>query len=791
MGERYPLLMPATGFAAGLLLARIDSISFSVVAVAAVLSVLPVLAGLKRSLFIALLAGLCWGTASLFADGWRAAADASWVGRRIEITGTVERAEQEQIRSRLRLAGVMRSDGAALPGFVDLYLYGEQNAQKLLPGQRVRLLAKLHYPANHRNPGAFDFEQYCFDRHIALVGGASSSVEVIDPAVSRMEQVRQRVRQLLQPIPAGQQGVLLALLLADRSRITVNVEEQFAASGAAHLLAISGLHIGMVAGWFFVIAWWLLTRREVWIIHLPVRTIALIGGVLAAALYAAFAGWPLPTQRAVLMAVAGAVAWSLRRRNRPLNTLAAALILILVLDPGAIISVSLWLSFAAVAALLLWPSATPKTGRNHWLAWLNGLFWVSLVASLATLPVIAWVFGRIPTYSLIANLIAVPFYGLWILPLALAGAVMAVVGMDLIAGKLFGWAAMGIDVCQGVLAEIHQWPAGNLWIPEFPVAISLLYGGGLLFAIRLWQRKQTIGLSVAAMTVALFLLWVVPERAPESPQLHVWDVGQGASASLMMPDGSLMMIDAPGRYGSRFNGGTLAAAGLRHAGMVHADVLVLTHAQSDHAGGAVRLLDHLRNVNELWLADVPANREYQTMQSVAQRIRAQGGKVLWIKQGDRLQLAGLSVDVLWPPKGYEPSNGNNASLVLSAELDGRRILLPGDAEGIVEAELVAQGIGVHDVMLMPHHGSRTSSSEHFVKRVRPGYAIAQAGRYNRYGFPDEEVVKRYQQTGAKVLRTGEGAIVIEFNRNGMSIDQFETVNTGKRALALQWARRPI
>lgn len=790
MEARYPLLLPVAGFAAGLLLARLDTIPFSMLALLAALFLICILIRFRRWLFIAALSGLCWGSASMLLDGWRAAADPSWVGSEVAITAQIEAVQAQAVRMRLRLNDVVREDGRRLAGLADIYLYGEQRQPGYLAGQKIRLRAKLHPPSNLRNPGAFDYQSYCFDHHIALIGSARSEVETIDAQVSWLEQARARVRLQLVALDAEAHGVLRALILADRSRIPVDVEAHFAASGAAHLLAISGLHVGMVAGWIFAIVWWLLTRREGWIVHLPVRALALTAGVLAALLYATFAGWPLPTQRAVLMAAAGVLAWWIRRRNQPLNTLFAALLVILLLDPSAITSVSLWLSFAAVAALLLGPFEHGNDAQR-WRLWIGGLFRVSLVAALATLPVIAYVFGRVPVYSLVANLLLVPLYGLWVLPMALAGALMAVVGGDAMAAVLLDWSGAGVQAGGAALAELSRWPAGNLWVPSFSMVVSLLYGFGLLAAIWLWHRRPLYGGGASLLVLTLYLLWIVPERAPLQPQLHVWDVGQGASASLVLPDRTTMVVDAPGRYGSRFNGGTIAAAGLRHTGIVHADVLVISHAQSDHAGGVERLLDQLRAVDELWLADVPGNREYRAMQRAMGRVLRQGGVVRWLKRGDHLRLGEAAVDVLWPPAGYTSANGNNASLVLSVSLRGRRILLPGDAEVAVESALLSQGVNAHDVVLMPHHGSRSSSSTGFVQALQPSQAIAQAGRFNRYGFPHADVVARYTQAGARVWQSGDGAVVLTLDAESIRADQFAAGEAGKRALALQWWRWPL
>jgi competence protein ComEC len=258
-----------------------------------------------------------------------------------------------------------------------------------------------------------------------------------------------------------------------------------------------------------------------------------------------------------------------------------------------------------------------------------------------------------------------------------------------------------------------------------------------------------------------------------------------------MPDGMVMVIDSPGRYGSRFNGGTIVADGLRHQGVVHADVVLISHAQSDHAGGIGRLLDHLRSVGELWIADIPENRSYKPMGRAIRHVEARGGMVRWLKRGDRLRFGDADVEVLWPPKGYAPYKRNNASLVLSMELPtGERLLFPADIEREGEYRMVRDGLDHHDVMLIPHHGSRTSSHPSWVQSVRPDIAIVQSGWKNRYRFPRPEIVDRYEKSGAKVLDTKQGAVSVRFEET-VKVEQYRPELAGKRDAALQWWRSAL
>lgn len=771
----------------------------------ALLAILLVIALLLRSLgtrpqriFIAAsIAGLLWGGIVLVHDAYRASVDRSWLEGRQQIQAEIAKVEDSSSYLRLRLTNIQRDDGKNLAGDTELYLYGEARRLPLSAGQLITASAKFHQPRNRHNPGAFDYRGYCFDRHIALIG-SGKNVVIIDSQLPLLEEARIRIRSSLSG--ADTTGLIRALLLAERSGISADVQDLFAAAGVAHLLAISGLHVGMVAGWVFVIIWWLLTRREAWIVRLPVRKLALSGGLLAAAAYAALAGWPVTAERSVLMMAAAVLAWWLRSRAEPVNTMLAALMLLLLSDPGAIVSISLWLSFIAVTALLLWAGGTAQKRDRDWLSsighWVSGLLWVSVVATLATLPIITDLFGRLPTYSLIANMILVPLYTVAVLPLALLGELSAIAGATSFADLLFSWSTAVIDQGNAILTEIYSWPAGRLWIPDVPLVVGLLYGAGMACSMALLLRKKYVAmLASAAVTLAIYLLLVIPESYPENPTLVVWDVGQGAATTLTMPDGRVMAIDLPGRHGSRYNGGTDVAAGLREMGEVHADLLVLSHAQYDHAGGAERFLQQLRSVSELWLADVPANRNYPPMQAAVREVARRGGSVRWLKQGDRLSFGDAGVRVLWPPQGYSPENSNNTSLVLSVDFpSGKRMLFSGDIERAVETEIVKTGLAQHDLLLVPHHGSRTSSSAAWIEKASPEIAIAQTGWANRYGFPADDVVARYRQSGAALFDSKYGAVTVVFDavaESGMQTDQYRPEIIGKRETALQWWQRTL
>ncbi|MDQ6976214.1 MAG: DNA internalization-related competence protein ComEC/Rec2 [Mariprofundaceae bacterium] len=790
-----PLLLPTLAWVTGCVIAQVAWISFTAEAwlVLAVLLLLLFCPYPQRHVLWWLLAAMFWATATLLYDAALMRIDTQWLESPQTLTATIVQQRVNAGLRRIRVDHVVihqSGNDVAMHARIDLYQWG-RSKKHWQQGDRIRLTARLRQPKNHANPGEFDYINYCRERHIALIGGVRGNIVAVEPNHNPLNTLRQRIRNNL-PSEAAQTGVLQALLLGDRAHIPMAVNDAFAASGAAHLLAISGLHIGMVAGWAAIFVWWCCTRREAWVIAVSVRRMALLGGVLSAMAYATLAGWPLPTQRAVFMLLAAMCAWWWRLRYPPINVLCLALLCLLLWNPTAVLSISLWLSFAATAALLLLvlrqPSQTKGVTVTRLFYYFGTLLWVSFVASLATLPLIVDAFGRLPVWSMLANLLLVPLYGLWVLPAALLGVITTMIGGDTLAQFLFSFAGVGVAWGNDFLQMLLVAPAGNMWVATVPLWVSFVYVIGMTVAVLLFTRNRTTwSASMVVITLTLYLLLIIPERTPAAMQWVNWDVGQGAASTIMQVDGSILHVDAPGRRGSRFNGGTTVAAGLRQMGIVHIDILCISHAQSDHAGGVLRLLASMRRVERLCLADVPANRNWPPMKAAIAQIKARGGSVLWLQRGDYFNLGTLHVDILWPPAAYDPSNTNNTSLVLSIILpDGQRMLMGGDMEGTVERSLLQAGISPHAWMLMPHHGSRTSSHVSLLSALQPKVVVAQTGLHNQWHFPLEDIVERYLKIGAHVDNTAHGAVLYRWHDDGVSHEQWQPPKHTKYDTALQW-----
>jgi len=782
--RRLPLFIPLLSALAGLALTRTDILP--IYSAAALLLVAMLISGLFRQyLPVLLLAfGALLGTADLLRDASQVDVDASWLNGNVVISADIEKVEFFSAYRRYRLQHISRADGVLLPGKALLYQHrGDPGDLQLQAGQRIQVLAHWRLPRNYHNPGAFDYRAWCFDHHIALIGSMKGSPKLLSASIPWLEQQRQAVRSLITRANVNDGGVLRAVLLGERAQITQLANAVFAATGTAHLLAISGMHVGMAAAWVFALVWFISTRREAWMVRLPVRNISMLGGFLAAMAYATIAGWPLPAIRAAMMLAAAALAWHLAARSEPVNTLLAALGLVLLCDPSAIASLSLWLSFVATAALLMWAGKheiiahdAESLGRRIAMAG-KTVLWVSLLATLATLPLIVATFGRVPVYSLPANLIMVPLYGLIVMPAGLLAELFALFGLDSIALPLMQLAGLSVETGLHALSRIAALPAGVLWASSPALWMQAMYAIGMAACgLLLWRGKRAQAACLSVLVLIAWLAFVLHETDIRQPQWIVWDVGQGAASTLLLPGNRVIAVDAPGRSGSRFNGGTTEAAGLRSLGITHLDVLALTHAQSDHLGGALSLMKNMNRIGQLWLPDVPSARADKRVARIVAYARSRGAAIRWLAKGDIATLGSASesaveIAVLWPPRSFDPANTNNTSLVLAVGLDKRvRMLWPGDIEAEAETAMLDSGLEKTDIMLMPHHGSNTSSQQLFVEALHPSVAIVQTGFANRYGFPKPGVVKRYKKIGAEVGNTAAGALLVGWSEvNGSAV----------------------
>ena len=639
-------------------------------------------------------------------------------------------------------------------------------------GDRVRLEGRLEPPPRRRNPAQMDYGAYLRGQGVGatLRVEGETGVAFLAPADGLRDRLavaaqRHTRRALARHVPdADAQAVLLALILADRSRIESDALDAFRETGLMHLLAVSGLHVGLVGMALYVLLKPLLGRLG--LRRSTVERVRAVVTLALLALYVLVTGGSVSVVRAFVMALLLIVGRTLERRVDTLGALGAAALVLLWMRPAALFEVGFQLSFAAVAAIVtlvpLLTAAVPSRVREGAVGTaVVGSTAVSLAATAGTAPVLLAHFGRLPFGGLVLNLPAIP------LTAATLGAGLGTVlltGPLPFVADLFGAAASAS--AQALLWTSQAGAAGLGWatLDAFvrdPFVLAACAAG--LLALALWRRpvaRRRLGLAGTAALAAG--LWTGVAGGANRPGLDVvfLDVGQGDATLLALPNGGHVLVDAGLRSPYVDEGERVVVPHLERFGIDRLDALVVTHADADHIGGAASVLRAVpvgrlvhngqRGETDLWDALVA------TADSLGVPLDA-------VAAGDTLALdPSVRLRVLGPSPALAGAEANDASVVLLAEHGRTRWLLTGDAEAAGEADLVARypGLLEADVVKVGHHGSETSSAAALVAAAgRPRFAVVSVARRNRYGLPDAAPLARWRQSGAEVLLTSaEGAV---------------------------------
>jgi competence protein ComEC len=696
---------------------------------------------------------------------WRLqdALDGELDGRDLQVVGVVASLPQSGaagVRFRFEIERAeWRGTAVKVPRFIALGWYRpwHEDGSTLGPmndlraGDRWRFGVRLRRPHGHVNPHGFDYELWLFEQGVRATGYVRASSElppqrIADAAAHPIERLRQRVRDSIyaQVSDARAAGVLAALAVGDQSAIDREDWELLRNTGVAHLMSVSGLHVTMF-GWLAGLAFgWLWRRSGRLPIVLPAPQAARIAGVLAAAAYALFSGWGVPAQRTVWMLGTAALLLASGRRWPWLLILLAAAVVVSALDPWALLQAGFWLSFVAVGLLMVSdaqrePAVAPSSAAQaRWRQLLPAAVAnarrgvrTQVIATLGLAPLTLVFFQQVSVVGFVANLIAIPTVTLLITPLALLGSVAAPLW------SVGGWLTQQLASGLSLLAQ----SPGAVWTaaaaPAWAQATGLLAG---VIAV----SPLPLRLRMLALPLALPLLWPNMTR-PEFGRFDVLaaDVGQG-TAVLVRTHQHTLVYDAGPQYSRGSDAGQRVLLPLLRArGERQIDRLVLSHRDTDHVGGAPALLRALP-VGAVW-SSLDAEHPLLGMATVQHRCEA-GQSWTW---------DGVQFELLHPPAAdYARSTKANARSCVLRISDGRTsALLTGDIEREQEESLVTEyGDALRsDLLLVPHHGSRTSSTAAFLDAVQPRVAVVQAGYRNRFGHPAPDVLERYQQRGIRVV----------------------------------------
>jgi len=708
-------------------------------------------------------------------------------GARIEGTLLAD-AESRPSNTRLLLAvDSIAVGGEASVASGRLLLYVRNVRRDWAAGERVRVTASLRQPRNFGNPGEFDYRNYLARRQVYVTGFASddSTFELLAsdvPSASWFTRWRSELRQLFnENLTAECAGVLRALILGDATAMSDDLQQAFGRSGVRHVLTISGLHISMVATASYALMLWLLSRSGWLLLAVNVPKLAVGLSIVPVVLYAGLAGGGLATTRSVVMGLIFLGAVVVDRRRHLLVSLAAAAVILIVTSPGAAQDISFQLSFVAVVGLVLglerfWPWWLKR--EEQWLFRLRGrravvwrsiavYFAVSGAALAATTPLTAFHFNQVSVIAMLSNAVVVPLVGSAAVAFGLIAAVAYVVAPAL--AVLCVWLA-GVAIYVGIVAVrfFAAIPYASVFVvTPARIEVALIYAA-LLAAVCMYGRRRIIVLSVIAALACGDAAWGYRERRHHGElRITFLSVGQGDSAVVEFPAGSVMVVDGGGLGGSTFDvGARIVGPYLWSRRIARVDYLVGTHPQWDHYGGLQFLAENFGPI-EFWSSGAGSTAPTYTRLLEALAARAVGER-RW-RGGDRLEVDGVNVEFLSPGADAAGYGINDRSLVMSLAYAGRRILLTGDIEAKGEAALLQRRPETlfSDVVKVPHHGSSTSSTAAFVAAVQPRLAVMSAGFGNRYGFPAPSVLGRYAASSSRVLRTDlDGAVEVRVDASG-------------------------
>ncbi len=683
-------------------------------------------------------------------------------GRDVEIVGVVAALPQRLERG-VRFAFDVESAAASVPSRISLAWYRGWRPQDdddfhVLPalkaGERWRLTVRLKRPHGSLNPHGFDFEAWLLEQDIRATGyvrQAESNARLDDLVIAPdylVERMRGRIRDRFDRVlgDAPYTGILVALAIGDQQAIAPGLWQTFARTGVTHLLSVSGLHITMMAGLAAWLAGWG-WRRSSWLtLRLPAQKAAALAGFLAALAYCLLAGYAVPAQRTLYMLAVVAVALWTGRTTVVSRVLALALLLVLLLDPWAVLSAGFWLSFGAVG--LLFYIGSGRLGEGHWLAAWGRAQWA---VTIGMIPALLALFQQFSIVSPVANAVAIPVVSLLVTPLALVGALP-------LSDPLL-WLAHGV---MAAVMALLDWLAASPWAvwqqqapPPWAVALGVA-GAGWLLLPRGFPARWL------GMLALLPLVLVAPPRPLlGEATVTVLDVGQGLAVHVQTATHDLLYDAGPAFSADANSGNRIIVPYLRAEGVRRLDTLVISHADKDHEGGAEAVATQIPT--GVLLSSVPADHPL-AMLPLPRRI---------CLDGDRWEWDGVRFEVLHPTEDdYDlAAKTNDVSCVLRIGATGGSVLLTGDIEARNEAALLARhGADVaSDVVVPPHHGSRSSSTAEFIAAASPRQAVFSSGYRNRFGHPAQEVVERYRLAGSDLHRTDrEGAVRIVLSREGIA-----------------------
>lgn len=705
---------------------------------------------------IALVTGFLWAA-------WRAdvrlsdALPVALEGRDVLVTGVVAELPVPSERG-VRFAFEVETASAEVPRRIQLSWSrgrSDDSAYSVVrPGERWQFTVRLKRPHGAANPNGFDYEAWLLERNLRATGhvraGSSNKrLEAFVPSfMGAVHRVRDSVRKRFQAqLPNSEYaGVLIALAVGDQRAISQAQWTVFRNTAVAHLISISGLHVslvallaGSVAGW----GW----RRSPWLmLRLPVVRVAALAGLLCAGIYALLAGFGIPTQRAFMMLSVVALALFQGREVQGSQVMSVALLLVLLADPWAVLSAGFWLSFGAVGVIMFMLAG--RMGKSG--GWRSAVK-LQLGITVATIPALLVLFSSFSILSPVANAIAIPLVSFVITPLALLAIIFP-----------FGWILGLAHGVTSLMMLVLEWLAAlpfAMWqqaVPSPVLAFAGIVGVGWVLLPRGTPARHAGFLAAFPM-----LMWAPPRPAPGEFRVTVLDVGQGTAVHVQTATRDLLYDTGPAFGPETDAGERVLVPYFRAGGVGRIDRLAISHDDLDHTGGAAAVQAGLRVVSVV--SGLPEDHAL---------FGAGAGASLPCWAGEGWQWDGVGFEILHPAEGEVFRSDNDNSCVLRVVARGGSVLLAGDIEAVAERSMIGRSAEAlaSSVVVVPHHGSKSSSGADFVGAVAPRHAIHSAGWLNQFRHPHPTTLERWAKAGAQNWRTDvQGAIRVDVDLTGVQV----------------------
>jgi len=673
-------------------------------------------------------------------------------------------------------------------------------------GDILEITGKIKEFHNFNNPHGFDYREFMERDDVwgNIYGKKGNTALVEKGHPTALDRMRSAVETLIDKTTASKPGkeVLKALITGSRQGIDSNLQDDFCRTGTVHLLSISGLHVGVVAGFFFFLFRFVLSYITPLLWQGRVKALAGLLTLVPVWVYGFLSGMPPATQRSVIMATVFLLTYGFEAEHEIVNTLALAAMVILSISPHSLFNISFQLSFGSVLSIIWGISA-----MNHRKQQVDDLeqagnrtqrlkqsiqayILVSVFAFAGTWPLVAYYFNQVSVIGFLANPVMIPFVGMLVVILGLGAVFIMPLGMYP-ALWVLNTSGLILDKSIELIRFFSSLPWASFKIVTPSILELVCYYIVLICLIEIRRsektnRKKRMALaSIASIVIMIMALdgfyWLNKRFQHHDLRVTFLDVGQGASALVEFPGGECMLIDGGGFSDNEMFdvGEKIVAPFLWSKKIGHVDRVVLSHPESDHLNGLLYILEHF-TVNELWTNGIERDTKgFLRMMELAEmnRTTVKNRKDL----PDNYQIGGVDLRIFWPLKNdetavaYSSKESNNMSIVLKIAFGGQSFLFPGDILEEAEADMINALTNIQDlkskVLLVPHHGSKSSSSDLFIQTVAPDYAVVSAGYKNWFKFPHPMVLERLAAQGSKVYRTDfHGAVVMATEGDDLHIE---------------------